>query len=169
MNTQGVIAAIEDAAKAVRKASVMMAEIDQGQLKLEDLLVYYKCASDAYDDLDTVRKGIYHILDNLEKGIIPQRLEDAGCEDGIRINFGNGVGYNFRRSTKYSAKTIDKPALFEWLRGRGDGAMIQETVNAQTLSTYLKHAMIEEGVEPPAGVAELTTYYGVGINKYTPK
>jgi hypothetical protein len=169
MSAASVVAAIEEATRAVRKASVMMAEMDTQLLNLEDLLIYFKGVDDAYNELDSARKSIYHLLDILDKNIVPQRLEDAGCEDGVRINFGNGVGYNFRRSTKYSVKTMDKAQLFAWLRERGDGAMIQETVNAQTLTTYLKGCMLDQGIEPPAGVAELTSYYGVGVNKYTPK
>jgi hypothetical protein len=169
MSTAAAINAIEVATSHIRQAIKAMESVKPEDLNIEQLLVYFKGADDAYGELDVARKGVYHIINNLEQNIVPQRLEDAGCEDGIRINFGNGVGYNFRRSTKFSAKTIDKAALFNWLRERGDGEMIQETVNAQTLATYLKHKMLDEGIEPPAGVAELTTYYGVGVNKYTPK
>lgn len=139
------------------------------RMQLADLLVYYKQLDDAYEMLDTARKRVYHILDHLDKNAVPEALDKNDCTDGIRIQFSNEVGYNFRRSTKYSAKTKDKEGLFSWVRERGDGALITETINAGTLATYLKNKMLEEGVEPPSDLVELTTYYGVGVNKYTPK
>lgn len=155
----------DTAAKAVREVN----NINYEAYSLEELLRFFKTLDDAYAAFDSVRKQLYHHLDNLDKAVVPTRLELAGCEDGIRIKFDDTVGYNFRRATKYSAKTLDKEALFSWLRERGDAGMITETVNAQTLANYLKDLTLNEGIDPPEGVAELTTYYGVGVNKYTPK
>lgn len=139
------------------------------EYELRELLVTFHNVKMLYGAIDDARKQIYHALDELDKVLVPQALDKAGCTDGIRIQIAPDLGYNFRRAIKYSAKTADKEGLFVWLRDRGDEDLIQETVNAGTLATYLKDLMLNEGIEPPEEIVSLTTYYGVGINKYTPK
>lgn len=144
-------------------------EIDAPSDTLENKLLFFLQFKQAYEKLDEARKALYHVLDHMDKVTIPEALEQAGHEDGVRVRVTDELGYNFRRATKYSAKTIDKEKLFEWLREKGAGDIIVETVNAGTLASFLKEQMLEHGTEAPPDVAELKTYYGVGINKYTPK
>jgi hypothetical protein len=156
-------------ADAITEKARELKSVDPDRMPIRDLLVFFKQLDDSYTQLDDARKRVYHILDELDKVIVPEALEKNGCEDGIRIQFSDTIGYNFRRATKYSAKTLDKEAAFAWVRDMGAGGIITETINASTFASFLKEKMLNEGIEPPEGVAQLTTYYGVGVNKYTPK
>ena len=136
---------------------------------LAEALRYYAKFKRAYEALDVARKKAFKHLDYLNKSIIPKKLEDADLADGVRVQIDDQTGYNFRVQTQYSAKQNDREALYAWLRERGDGELITETVNASTLASYLKGLMLDEGIEVPQEMAELTTYEITGMTKYTPK
>lgn len=167
-----------DSLNKIRAATVNIAdwELDTDnldkivdQVELNEACQYYAHLKKAYSELDDARKKVFHHLDKLNKAVIPAKLEEAGLEDGIKVRISDDVGYTFRVQTQYSAKQKDREALYAWLRDRGDGELITETVNANTLASYLKNVMLEEGVEVPSDMAELTTYEITGMTKYTPK
>jgi len=51
-----------------------------------------------------------------------------------------------------------KEELFNWLKGNGYGALVKETVNSQSLSSFTKE-LLEERDELPAGLDELINVY----------
>ena len=142
---------------------------DLSALSLEDALIAYFNFQDMYKRLDALRKVVYHRKDLMDKVVIPKILEDGGVQDGIKIRINENQGINFRVATKTSARVVDKEKLYAWLRERGDGDIITETVNAGTLASMLKHLLLDEGIEAPEGTVELKTYNGVGMTKYKPK
>jgi hypothetical protein len=80
----------------------------------------------------------------LAKEIVPAAFERENL-----TSFTTKDGYRVSISTKYFASIAgDKEAAYEWLRNNGLGEIIQNTVNASTLSAAGK-AMLEEGKELP--------------------
>lgn len=119
----------------------------------------------AHKDLDDARKQFYHLVDFLEKGVVPEMLENDGV-DMVRIP---DIGRSFSKQNKMSASFIDKDAGFEWLRGQGHGDIITETVNAQTLSAFVRNLILEEGIDPPEDIVKVSQYNTTSMTKYTPK
>lgn len=128
------------------------------------LVAYYRFKS-FYDDLDAIRKRFYAIKDRIDKHIAPEALEQSGM-DKVSIP---EVERTFYIIDRYSASIIDKPAAFKWLRENGASELIQETVNAGTLASYLKSLVLEEGKDPPEDLFKFTPYRTTGIAKYRPK
>ena len=137
-------------------------------MELNEKLLTFYFFKEAYGVLDTARKELYNVLDDMDKNVIPEVLDKAGVADGVRIRISDDLGYNFRRATKYGTKVLDKERLYELLRERGAADIIQETVNSGTLTKYVKDLLLDEGIELPEDIVQLTSYYGVGVNTYTP-
>lgn len=125
----------------------------------------YYAADQKYKLLDTARKKIYALLDAVDKGVLPKLFDDNDL-DLVRVP---ELARSFYPTTKYSAKTIDKEKLMDWLRQEGQEELISETVNSSTLAGFLKDRMLSEGIDPPSDIVELTTYKTIGSSKYTPK
>ncbi len=119
----------------------------------------------AYEALDGARKELYHLKDLFDKVIVPELMENDDI-DMLRIP---ELARSFSRQQKFSASFVDKEEGFKWLRDNGQGDLIVETVNAGTLAAFCRSMIMDEGLEPPADVIRVTTYYGTGMSKYTPK
>lgn len=119
----------------------------------------------AHAALDRAAKRLYHVKDKLEKHTMPTRMDAMGV-DMIRVP---EIARSFSRQPKMSASFVDKEKGFQWLRDIGMGDVIQETVNAGTLTAFVRNMMLEEGIDPPEDVVKVSQYYSTGINKYTPK
>ena len=132
---------------------------------LNEGAVLYFQLKEAYTELDTARKMMYKRLDYMNKAAIPEMLERMGI-DKIQVP---EIARSFYILTKSSASMIDKDAGFKWLRERGDGALITETVSAGTLSSYMKDLITNEGIDPPDDIFRFSTYNTTGMSKYTPK
>lgn len=133
--------------------------------ELADLAVLFFHLKTDYQQLDAAVKRFYHLQNRMERGILPEKMERAGT-DMVRVP---EVARSFSVQEKMSATMVDKAAAFEWLRGLGQEEIIQETVNAGTLSSFCRNLMLNEGIEPPEDAVKTTTYKTIGINKYTPK
>lgn len=149
------IAEIKDMAEKTRDKDLVQA------------VKFYYHAKEAHTALDEVRKRLYHIVDEYDKAILPAKFGDSGL-DLVRVP---ELARSFYPSDKFSARTVDKDKLFEWLRSPGvnQAEIITETVNASTLAGVLKSLMLEQGIEAPEDVAVLTKYQTIGSSKYTPK
>lgn len=137
----------------------------QAKGDITQLLVAYYRFKSFYDDLDAIRKQFYAIKDRIDKHIAPEALEQSGM-DKVSIP---EVERTFYIVDRYSASIINKPAAFEWLRENGASELIQETVNAGTLASYLKGLVLEEGRDPPEDLFKFTPYRTTGMTKYRPK
>jgi hypothetical protein len=81
-------------------------------------------------------------------------------EHGVKTITVEGVG-RVSLSNRWSASMLDKTAGMEWLRETGNGSLIQETVNAQTLAAFAKDLNETKGMELPADI------FKTGIMTYT--
>jgi hypothetical protein len=62
----------------------------------------------------------------------------------------SGVMFSLTTKTRASAVAGDKGSLFDALRANGYGDLVYETVNANSLSSFVKEQMEENGGEVPA-------------------
>ena len=138
-------------------------EVDK--LPLVDKIKFYHTIKELHGRLDTARKRIFHVQDRYSKGVIPEAMDEMGV-DKLQVP---ELGHSFYPLTKYSAKLVDKERGMAWLRENGAEALIQPTVNASSLAGYLKDMMLNEGIEAPEDVAQLTVYRITGASKYNPK
>lgn len=129
---------------------------------IEEFASFFWSIKQAYAELDEARKLIYHQLDRLDKSIFPEYLERLGT-DKVRVP---ELGRSFYVTKKFSVKQLDKEGVMEWLRNNGGADVIQETVNASVLTSFVQDLMIEQGIDPPEGVLELTSYNTIGSSKY---
>ena len=151
------------AAEVVEKAAETMK--NDGTISPAICAEFYFHLDTAYDAADAARKRVYHVNDMLDKHLIPLRLKDAGL-DLIRVA---AVARSFYVVTKTSATMLDKVRGFDWLRANGQGDIIQETVNAGTLSAFCRSLILEQGIEPPSDIIKVSTYDTTSMTKYRPK
>jgi len=109
-------------------------------------------AKDLKDDWDEAKK----IRDEAEELLI-QTFDDAGIT-AVKTAEGN---FFFKFGFHASIDAKNKLEGFEWIRDQGHGDIIGETVNAATLSSFIKELLAEDdSIELPDFV---NTYTKKGI------
>lgn len=154
---------LETIIKEIRDTSEALRD-DKSQNPATVAKVYFS-VREAYEELDKQRKGLYHVKDFMEKCVLPEAMQNADT-DQVRVP---SLARSFSLQTKMSASFIDKQAGVAWLRESGNGDIVQETVNAQTLTALCRNMILEEGIEPPTDLVRVNSYNTVGVTKYTPK
>ena len=132
--------------------------------ELADIAKAYFHLKQGYDAIDLQRKRIYHVVDMLNKHLIPTQLEKNEL-DMIRVP---EIERSFSPRLQISASLIDKEKGFEWLRETGKEDLIQETVNSSTLASFVRNMILEEGIDPPEDIVKVSQYYTTGMAKYNP-
>ena len=122
-----------------------------------------KDAKDRKKDLEALVKELTAEIEQLDRD-----LSDAMAEEEVEKFSRNGS--TFYLSTRLYASPLagQKEELFRALRENGFGELITETVNAQTLSSFVKEQAKENGEVVPEWIAEVTNVYekvSVGIRK----
>lgn len=132
---------------------------------VSEIFSSYYLLKEQYAKLDGLRKELYHIVDHCEKSRLPDKLESMGI-DKVRVPELERSFYILR---KYSASTVDREKAINWLKDNGHGDIVQETVNASTLTAFLKDMVLEENIDPPDDIFVLNSYNTIGTSKYKPK
>ncbi len=132
--------------------------------KLVDLCVAFFHFCETYQQIDGLRKRLYHLLDSLDKVVIPTTMQAQGVE---KLSVAE-VEHSFYILPKYSASVLDKEAAYKWLRKNGMSELITETVNSGTLAARLVEMVLQEAKDPPECI-DFKTYNITGMSKYTPK
>lgn len=118
-----------------------------GNLDEKDLPGYlraFKLLKENKDLLDS----IHGVVETFYKGIsydkLPPMFEEMGI-DSMKL-----AGRNFILNAKLQASISieNRPVGFAWLRSNGGDVLIQETVNAQSLTSFLKTKIEDEGISP---------------------
>jgi hypothetical protein len=138
---------------------------DDLSLKPADMAKVYWAVRNLHDDLKKQLTRIYHVMNALDKGVLPKLFEHHGV-DMVRIP---ELGRSFSIRQMTTASMLDKEQAMSWLRDNGHGDLIQETVNAGTLASFIRNMILEEGIEPPEEMFKVNTYKTIGSNKYNPK
>lgn len=99
-------------------------------------------------------------FDLLRLELIPAKMEEEGVET-VRYE---GIGRVALTGDMY-AQTLDKEALYAWLRENNLEDLIQPNVNASTLKATIK-ARIKKGEEtPPEDVVKVTPFVRASITR----
>lgn len=151
-------------AEALRLKWVHAVDAAEKKGDMKKLCTLWLEFGEQYDKIDETRKQLLQVWERLDKEILPKFFEDAGI-DKVAIP---ELGRSFYPLDKYSAKISNKDQAFAWLRESGQGEIITETVNAQTLAAFLRARLVEEGLDPPESMT-LTKYQIMGSSKYKPK
>ena len=105
---------------------------------------------------------------NAEIAVVDFNLANAMLESETQNFTRSGVMFCLTNTTRASVATERKEELFEALRAEGYGGLIYETVNANSLSAFVKEQMSENNDQLPewlnglVNVFEKTT---VGVRK----
>lgn len=163
MKIEELVALIEETANGVENWYNSVK--DAAGNKPSDIAKAYWHIKTNHEELDKQRKRIYHVMDALDKYLLPKIMEENGM-DMLRIP---ELGRSFSVRNVLSASMIDREAGIEWLRDNGHGDIVQETVNAGTLASFMRNLVLEEGIDPPEEIFKISTYNKTNTTKYTPK
>ncbi len=111
------------------------------------------------DELKTVGLEIDRV-----DAVLAQRMVDAETQNFTR----NGTMFCLISTTRASAAAGRKDELFEALREAGYGDLVYETVNANSLSAFVKEQTTENGDTLPEWLDGLVTVFEkttVGVRK----
>jgi hypothetical protein len=111
------------------------------------------------DELKTVVLKIDRV-----DAVLAQRMADAETQNFTR----NGTMFCLTNTTRASAAAGRKDELFEALREAGYGDLVYETVNANSLSAFVKEQTTENGDALPQWLNGLVTVFEkttVGVRK----
>jgi hypothetical protein len=113
-----------------------------------------------YDRMQEVKNDLNKVYDNLNKDYVPEAMRRAG----VKTVTVDGVG-RVTISHRYSATMLDKEQGIAWLKANGLDAIVQETVNSQTLSATAKNLMETNGKELPSDIFKTGTSPFTSITK----
>ena len=112
------------------------------------------------EDLEEQLSKVQAEFDLLRLELIPAKMEGDGIE-GIRYE---DIGRVSLTADMY-AQTLNKDALYDWLRDNNLEDLIQPNVNASTLKAVIK-ARIKKGEEtPPEDVVKITPFTRASITR----
>jgi hypothetical protein len=148
------VLALEEAAKRVTADT----QIFVGSGELIPLIKHYAELREVNETIKKARKA----LDGLEDHMSHFDVPDAFKREGIKTINVIDVG-RVTVSYKWGCSIVDgkKPEGFEWLRETGNGGIIIETVNAQTLASFAKSEVETHGRELPVDL------FATSLNPYT--
>lgn len=105
-------------------------------------------------------------LDEAEKKLSREYIPDLFREQGLKTITIEGVG-RASLNNRWSCSIVDgkREEGFNWLRETGNGALIIETVNSSTLSSFAKEYNEEHGKELPSDIFKTGTMTYTSITK----
>lgn len=118
---------------------------------LTDLIEQMKELGEQLDALEEQRKPLQKEYDRLRLEAIPSEM----AQEDITSMTG-GFGRCTLTSDLY-VSAPDKRTLHQWLNETGNEALIQPTVNAQSLKAFCKEQM-RKGIELPDGILKVTPF-----------
>ena len=130
-------------------------------LELRELVLLMAERRRSKDEAEAVLSAINAEYDVLRFEAIPECMDKAGID---RIQY-EGIGrVSLTADVQVSTKTGAKEALFEWLRGRKLGDLIQPGINASTLKAFVKDR-IKQGKDLPTEFLNVTPITRASITK----
>lgn len=119
----------------------------------------------ANGEIKTAREALADIADALSTSAIPDLLRHMKETTGLKtpINL-EGVG-RVTVSYRFSCSMLDKAQGIAWLDANGHGDIAPRSVNAQTLGSFAKKMIEDEGVDLPAEIFKTGTAPYTSITK----
>ena len=154
--------------QGAHSVNVMLTQVDtaiKSNPPLAELCGLFIELQSVLEEFKEAQTNINKKIQELSVFKIPEKLEELGL-DKIQVP---ALKRSFYPVTRYSSSMKDKDLAFEWLREQGLEALIKETVNSNSLTTYLKSRLLEEGLEPPEDLFKFSSFTYTGSSKYTPK
>lgn len=124
-----------------------------------------KALRDLKEELEAELKQVNMDIDNAD-----WHLSNLMAETETQNFTRAGTMFCLTTKTRASAKAGQKDELFAALRGEGYGDMITETVNANSLSSFVKEQIAENGDALPVWLDGLVSVFEkttVGVRKAT--
>jgi hypothetical protein len=84
-------------------------------------------------------------LEHLKVHILPENMEKEGLQN---FRLASGRGITIEQRLQVSTVGEHKEAFFQWLKDSGNGALVTENVNANTLKSFIK-GCLERAEEYP--------------------
>lgn len=103
----------------------------------DDLKILKDRKADLKDELSSLEAEITET-----EQLLIQRMSEEETSSFAR------AGFKYYMSTRVFASPSDKDNLFSWLKENGYGDLVQETVNSNTLSSWVKEFINENGELP---------------------
>ncbi len=119
----------------------------------DDLKVLKDRKADLKDELSSVEAE----LSDIEQQLI-QRMGEEETSSFVRS------GFKYYMSTRVFASPTEKDTLYRWLKENGYGDLVQETVNSNTLSSWVKEFINENGELPDDLKSLVNVFEKVQIN-----
>ncbi len=91
--------------------------------------------------------------DFITKNILPIKMEEAGMSS---FKLKSGKGITVGDIMYVTSRKEQQPALFEWMRDRGNGDLVLETINSSSLKAFVKKC-IKDGQEYPSELINVST------------
>lgn len=155
MNRDDLMAEMaEDAKRPVKEVD----ESDPTMSRLVELGNEMQSLKDKIDDLRAQEKEVRERYDKLRLDVIPDLMTKVGIVDDTgkgRFTNSEGALISLRTDLHAGYRKADEPRVFAWLRERGMGDVIKETVHHGTFRA-LAREMLADGAPFPEFV---TTYY----------
>lgn len=124
----------------------------------EDVAVAYAILREAQETVEELSKAMKGFIDTVRTTTLPERLDAAKVTNFTVADVGR-----FTRTERYFASITDKAGGYAWLRKNGGKDLIQETVNAQTLSGFGRTLLEERGRDLPEKFFKVTLQPGVSF------
>lgn len=149
---------VTDEMKALADKVEWLLERDFKESGLPQKVRVYHETRALYEKMDTLRKDVYHMLNHVEKVLLPEAMDSEGV-DSIKMP---ELGRTYYVQTRFSATVKDKQRLFEWLRDTGNEDYIEETVNSSKLTALCKEMELSQGISPPEDAVNFRSFYTIG-------
>lgn len=125
-----------------------------------EIIKHFAALRIANDQIKEAREALEELEKRLSREYIPEVMRAHGIktvtiEDVGRVSLSN----------RWSCSMIDKPLGLDYLRNSGNGSLIQETVNSNTLAAFAKNFNDEEGKELPGEIFKTSIMTVTSITK----
>lgn len=115
---------------------------------LEEVVKELRRLKDRKEDLADQTTEVNKAITHIEQQVLPSMMESAGISN-FKVP---GIGsVSIRNETFVYVAADDRPRLHEELRASGNGSLVTETVNHQTLQSWVKE-QLEAGNEVPDAI-----------------
>ena len=151
--------AINYLGEAVANAIISVSTIDPNDLNT--LIKAFKLLDDQITSLEGHLKDLKTVFNRLDKEILPNKFIELEI-DSMKIK-----GYNFILAHKLYASITEenREKGFKWLRDKGYGEAIKETIHAGTLSSLVSNYIETNAIEPPEDTIKIHRQNSISIRK----
>lgn len=125
-----------------------------------EIIRHYDQLRIAVDQIKEAREALKEIEEHMSREDVP----DVMRANKVKTITVEGVG-RVTISHRWSASMLDKERGIKWLKANGQGGIVQETVNAQTLAAHAKALMEGPGTELPADLFKVGQMAFTSITK----